>query len=75
MPTTFFHSRSLLYIIGAAFALSLQAQTPNVTTRTWLWGVGHASVLDTYLSPLTYTGTDFTLLHQRSDRLVGAAAT
>lgn len=64
MPTTFFHSRSLLYIIGAAFALSLQAQTPNVTTRTWLWGVGHASVLDTYLSPLTYTGTDFTLLHQ-----------
>lgn len=34
-------------------------------TKTTLteWGVGRVSLLDTYLSPLTYTGTDFALNH------------
>ncbi len=54
---------TLLYILLLS-ALSLHAQTQRETTRTWAWGVGRASVLDTYLSPLTYTGTDFTLFHQ-----------
>lgn len=34
-------------------------------TKTTLteWGVGGANLLDTYLSPLTYTGTDFAINH------------
>lgn len=34
-------------------------------TKTTLteWGIGGVSLLDTYLSPLTYTGTDFALNH------------
>lgn len=36
----------------------------GVSQKQWLWGVGHSNVLDTYLSPLEYTGPHFTLLHQ-----------
>ncbi len=36
----------------------------KVTTRQWLWGIGRSSLLDTYLSPLTYTGTNFSLLYR-----------
>lgn len=32
--------------------------------RLWLWGAGKANVLDTYLSPLEYTGPDISLLHR-----------
>lgn len=33
------------------------------TEHQWLFGAGRASVLDTYLSPLTYGGPDFALMH------------
>lgn len=36
----------------------------RTTTHQWLWGAGRANVLDTYLSPLEYTGPDFTAAHQ-----------
>ena len=55
---------TLLYIIILLSALTLHAQTTKETIRTWAWGVGRGSVLDTYLSPLTYTGTNFTLFLQ-----------
>lgn len=29
----------------------------------WQWGVGRANVLDTYLTPLEYTGPDFSVLY------------
>lgn len=32
--------------------------------RMWLWGAGKANVLDTYLSPLEYTGPELSLLHR-----------
>lgn len=34
------------------------------TSRTWLWGAGRGNVLDTYLTPLEYTGPDYALLHR-----------
>lgn len=39
------------------------AERPRLTRRQWLWGAGRASVLDTYLTPLTYEGPDLTLAH------------
>lgn len=36
----------------------------RVTEHQWLWGVGRANVLDTYLSPLEYTGTDVAATHR-----------
>ena len=35
-----------------------------VTEYCWLWGAGSGNVLDTYLSPLEYTGPNFSLLHR-----------
>lgn len=35
-----------------------------VTEHCWLWGAGSGNVLDTYLSPLEYTGPNFSLLHR-----------
>ncbi len=35
----------------------------HVKTTLTEWGVGGANLLDTYLSPLTYTGTDFAINH------------
>lgn len=49
-------------------AASMRHDAPKTTTREWLWGIGRANILDTYLSPLTYKGTDFSLLH-RTERL------
>lgn len=34
------------------------------TARQWLWGIGGANVLDTYLSPLEYTGPNASFLHR-----------
>lgn len=36
----------------------------NITMRQCLWGIGQGSLLDSYLSPLTYSGTDFSLLYR-----------
>lgn len=49
----------------------------GVTERTWLWGVGRANVLDTYLSPLEYTGLNLHLLHrtERTARWGGGRVT
>ena len=38
----------------------------RVVQKSWTWGVGRANVLDTYLSPLEYTGPDFMLHHTTS---------
>lgn len=40
----------------------------RITERLWLWGIGHISLLDTYLSPLTYTGTNFSVMHSTERR-------
>jgi hypothetical protein len=51
---------------GACVAASVPTARP--TTHEWLYGVGHLNVLDTYLTPLEYTGTSFSVTH-RSERL------
>ncbi len=55
--------------------LTAQQPTPcnawwpkGVTERQWLWGAGRANVLDTYLSPLTYEGSDFAAQHRTERR-------
>lgn len=35
----------------------------KLTSSIWLWGAGRANVLDTYLSPLEYTGPEISTLH------------
>lgn len=40
------------------------AAAAKVVEHQWMWGAGHANVLDTYLSPLEYTGPDFNVLHR-----------
>ncbi len=57
--------------IGTPRLRTISAKQPmrsRIVERQWLWGAGWASLLDTYLSPLTYKGTDFTLLN-RTERL------
>lgn len=39
----------------------------RVTTHEWLYGVGRLNVLDTYLTPLEYTGPSLSVVH-RSER-------
>ena len=52
-------------------ALPLPAQVADslppcrVSRHTWLFGAGTVNLLDTYLSPLEYTGPNLTLLHRR----------
>lgn len=41
----------------------------RVTTHEWTFGAGWSNVLDTYLSPLEYTGTSFLVAH-RTERPV-----
>ena len=45
----------------------VESNVPSITEHTWLFGLGKANVLDTYLSPLEYTGPALSLTH-RSDR-------
>ena len=40
------------------------AVAAKVVEHQWMWGAGRANVLDTYLSPLEYTGPDFNVLHR-----------
>ena len=80
MPQPLRHT--LAFILCLCFGLTANAQQSvapaladsaaawRVCEKQWLWGVGRANVLDTYLSPLEYTGTDlsFTLRTERKAR-------
>ena len=44
--------------------LSIHAQKDSTITRATLYGIGHTNVLDTYLSPMEYTGTEFRVLRE-----------
>lgn len=45
-------------------ALAGAAAAQRVTGHEWLYGAGRLNVLDTYLSPLEYTGPALTALHR-----------
>ena len=44
--------------------LAAKADSVGTTEHQWLYGVGYTNALDTYLSPLEYTGPSFGLLHR-----------
>ena len=51
-------------ILLCFFSLKLQAQADSLHTqryviRATLYGIGHTNILDTYLSPMEYTGPEF----------------
>ena len=66
----------LKYLLIGGLPLTGVAQTepthsavrPHLTEHQWLYSVGHVNVLDTYLSPLTYSGPALSVWH-RSERL------
>ena len=55
----------LIFPIGKLGAQSDSKESP--TEHQWLYGVGHANVLDTYLSPIEYAGLQLGVWH-RSER-------
>lgn len=64
------HAIATLLLLAAATSVhAAGADTLAVTTKgevehEWLYGAGRANVLDTYLSPLEYTGAAFTTVHR-----------
>ena len=44
--------------------LSIHAQKDSIITRSTLYGIGHTNVLDTYLSPMEYTGPELRILRE-----------
>lgn len=48
----------------------MAAETDSIgpTEHLWLYGVGHTNVLDTYLSPLEYTGPSLAFIHRTERR-------
>lgn len=63
--------KRLLFLFLWTGCLSLAAQSIEKqsipTEHQWLYGVGHAHVLDTYLSPMAYAGVSLGVWH-RSER-------
>lgn len=63
----------LLYLFfGMAVTVSAQPESPGDTLRndrfvmrSTLYGIGYTNILDTYLSPVEYTGTEVRILHER----------
>lgn len=56
----------ILLVLSLGLCCSLSAQTTmyddsRYTIRSTMYGVGHANVLDTYLSPIEYTGIELRL--------------
>lgn len=43
---------------------SIHAQKDSIITRSTLYGIGHTNLLDTYLSPMEYTGPELRILRE-----------
>lgn len=44
--------------------LHVYAQKDSIITRSTLYGIGHTNLLDTYLSPMEYTGAELRILRE-----------
>lgn len=44
--------------------LHVYAQKDSIITRSTLYGIGHTNILDTYLSPMEYTGAELRILRE-----------
>lgn len=56
-------------LLSALFLLCVcliqaNAQKDNTITRSTLYGIGHTNILDTYLSPMEYTGPEIRVLRE-----------
>ena len=51
----------LLLFLGL---LQVNAQRDSIITRATLYGIGHTNLLDTYLSPMEYTGPELRILRE-----------
>ena len=54
----------ILPILLLLSTFSLHAQKENIITRTTLYGIGRTNILDTYLSPMEYTGPELRILRE-----------
>ena len=53
----------VLFLLCACF-IQANAQKDSIITRSTLYGIGHTNILDTYLSPMEYTGAEFRILRE-----------
>ena len=59
-----FYRRFCLAFLLLLCTLSIHAQKDSIITRSTLYGIGHTNILDTYLSPMEYTGPEFRILRE-----------
>ncbi len=59
-----FYRRFCLAFLLLLCTLSIHAQKDSIITRATLYGIGHTNILDTYLSPMEYTGAEFRILRE-----------
>ena len=52
-----------LFLLCACF-IQASAQKDNIITRSTLYGIGITNILDTYLSPMEYTGPEIRILRE-----------
>ena len=59
-----FYRRFCLAFLLLLCTLSIHAQKDSIITRSTLYGIGHTNILDTYLSPMEYTGPELRILRE-----------
>ena len=52
-----------LFFLCVCF-IQANAQKDSIITRSTLYGIGHTNILDTYLSPMEYTGPELRILRE-----------
>ena len=58
-----------LFVLSAMIARAEMPDSTGIVRHTHLFGLGATNILDTYLSPLEYTGGSFVTLHSTERRL------
>ena len=59
-----FYKRQPILLILLLCLLQANAQRDSIITRATLYGIGHTNLLDTYLSPMEYTGPELRILRE-----------
>ena len=60
---SFYRRFCLMFLLLFCF-ISIHAQKDSIITRSTLYGIGHTNLLDTYLSPMEYTGPELRILRE-----------
>ena len=53
----------MLFFLCACF-IQANAQKDSIITRSTLYGIGRTNILDTYLSPMEYKGSELRILRE-----------